>query len=227
MWKKLKNPWDPKSHKIIPINKLPMKRYLFILLAMVITMTAANARRTFKSEVLFDVTGPVKEIVITPDFFDTYNSPVKFKKDGRLKNGQLPWFYDEAGYPVSFSMGSENNGGVTSDSIIYNSAMKPLFFSYHFTMAGYNRVREYTYTYGQDGRVAEMKAVNRYTGVKGSVTVNYKYSDYVDDENGNWVSRKVEMNAAGSEETPRIQSAVYYETRSIKYYKEKKDTKKK
>lgn len=192
------------------MSKINIQRGLLSLVTLFIALaisTSSAETRNYHASALYEAKGNVKSIK-----YDKNNQFIKkkvvFTPDGRLKNRLMS--YNSAGLPIGYG---SNMGDV-----------------YSYLNVGYDK----------DGSVSKIKWDNKnknrsvalispaYTdGVLKSAlitltvdsgapqNIEYQFSDYIYDNSGNWISRKVTRTATpGGSGQPEV----YTETRKIQYY---------
>lgn len=200
-----------------------------ILLTVLMAYLSCSAQE-FKESIIYDVRGPVKKVMLysnRPNIH--YLDRGSFMPDGKSVNSITR--FDDDGYPVGWSINldSLNNGGhcICSFKVNYDNCRNVSYtmMEYDVTGSGYElsnglryefRVFNYTTDQHSLSEISEMTKVSKLNDKK--YVSKYKYSGYIYDDRGNWISRNVEetkFSGKSMEKTGRIE---YVETRDIDYY---------
>lgn len=184
-----------------------------LLLILAIGVVSACAQ-TYKSMVLYEVSGPVESIKYDKNNpFEKLLDTVKFGKDGRPAKDIMT--YDTYGYPIGF--GTKYGKRVNSAYITYDNERRPAKVTLWGNTDAAGALQDSITTsfieirYSENG-VKSLTLTSEDDNVK-----EYIFSDKTLDDHGNWTKRRVTVvtkrgqNAEPTEE--------YEETRQIKYRK--------
>lgn len=191
-----------------------MKKERFVMAAATLAVAIAGAgiseaqAQKYKSGILWDLKGPVKEVK-TDSPFPMAEKKMKFSEEGHIKNRRMS--YDEACRPVGYSL--EDGDAYIRVKVTYT----PDGRIDRITHVGNNGEGETAtvFTFDNDGRKTD--SVNMLSqAADGTMTMDLDFSNYIYDTRGNWISRTVNLtrHAAGADP----QTAQFVETRQIKYY---------
>lgn len=171
-----------------------------------------NASTPFYGPTLYESDGPVKEIRLNTKDRMAFNKKVKFTEDGQVNIRMMT--YNNAGFPEGYEM-PIGNKKIALD-IRYNDQSKVDSISYIITVMRYVKM-EFVNLYAESGVLIGRIARDYEKKDKEPILYEYRFSDYVNDEMGNWISRKVVQTVSKPDSTPKTEE--YTETRTIKYYK--------
>lgn len=187
-----------------------------LLLLTVAALPGFSQSRKYKAGALYELSGPVKEVVVHTENQFAFPSTLKFTKEGRLV--LRPFMYDKNGYPIG--AGHRFDKDFSRIFIDYNSDLQPssilmitntdekdkdnpCLWDFSFIYDG-KRLGSLTAKGGRKG-VSPMEIVMEYS--------NEKYDDF-----GNWISRDVKSTTRQEGQQP-VENR-YTETREIKYYEQ-------
>lgn len=182
---------------------------------MVIGLLLANvalpilAQRDYHAEVLFDLTGPVKECIIeTRNPLTFLPRKIEFQPDGQTA---IPFEYNDKGYPVSIN--TEFNGKtVMKMEVEYDAQNLPVEMKVEMnTFADMKMDIFNTFDNGvltESKFVPDVKVLN--VPADTGIVMTYTYLDR--DDHGNWTSREIRIGGTVEDAT------TYKETRTISYY---------
>ena len=115
-----------------------MKALLILFLSLAATCFCANGQE-FKEGILYDVTGPVKEVVmhrdsVAPNFTTNAFESAQFNIDGKTKATDLS--FDEDGYPTEFIINNRANPmlgmSVSNDSESDSDNQLCIYFKFNY-----------------------------------------------------------------------------------------------
>lgn len=180
-----------------------------IFITFVVLMLSASAlAQDFKKGLLYDVSGPVKELKIkSKNEYAKRFSKVQFTPDGKGKDEFMT--YDDNGFPLGFGVvfhKRENNLNVG-----YNDQMLPVKIDYFNNIGGKDIIIVETEFDGK--RVSS----RRFQGDNPAEYIICVYSDETYDDHGNWVSRNVKESTV-SANPKKNATREFVETREIQYY---------
>ena len=146
-----------------------MKKLIF--LCFLLTSFGVNAQ-DFKEGIIYDVTGPVKDVVLTSEsIYPTFLDKASFGKDGKRVNSRSE--FDENGYPMGWSLDSDalsvdDNGtlgsfDLSSISDLGENGKRDLKISYNICYDDSHRVASTNMTYYIDIDVMDMQFSNNMT----------------------------------------------------------------
>lgn len=183
---------------------------LIMALMAVIGMYAQEMPCKFKGAALYNAKGDVKVIKIKTKNPVAVNKKEKFNQEGKINCSLLT--YNEQGLPTAMDLTMGSRGIVLRAD--YTPEENIADVSYECNILGAKSNFSVAYTY--DGEGNQTQAVITVKSKKGNGTITSRYSDYVFDDKGNWISRQVEETSIGTD--GKEKKAEYVETREIKYW---------
>lgn len=189
-----------------------IKKYVtFVTLIIISSLNSFS--QEFHASALWDANGKVKEIKYTSTKDVLLRSKkMKFNKDGKLKNSFL--VYNAEGWPIGMGF----DAGVMSINAEFTFNGDNLR-TITMTITNKDKIRRYEVNYDYSINRMDSKAVDvTYgNGDEAGKIYSYQFSDYKYDDNGNWVSRRVNVTeTAKGESEPTVDC--YIEVRQIKYW---------
>lgn len=186
---------------------------------MLISVLGISAQ--YHGESLYFLSGDVKEVVVkTDNTLLKRFSKVKFLPDGKVDSKFLT--YDSNGYPYGFDFTSKNDW--TMVRINYDSGNRPECVEWTDGSDTKRSVISVEYRYEANSSVPSECIIhwgeeNLKENTFWQRNFTCRYSDYVFDDYGNWISRKVNQIATERDSKKRDSTAEseYVETRKIKY----------
>lgn len=182
-------------------------KFLICLVLLVSECFTAFAQE-YHYAALYEGAGPVKQIkYLTKPSYGNRN--VKIKKDGR--GGVTMMSYDDAGYPVGFQLdmfGKENY-----QKFYWNTRHQLDSVAYRFSGIGERNTMNCKIEYSGDAMSNVSMTIDD-NGI--SKIIDLHFDNYVFDDRGNWISRKVQRTIMEGEKEAVKDS--YEERREIKYY---------
>lgn len=169
------------------------------------------AATPFHGPELYESTGPVKEIRLKTKNPIPHQKKIKFTDEGKINNALMT--YNQAGYPIGF--GSQFGKRGISLKIGYNEKNQVDTISLVATM-GKSVDVNFINVYDESGCLIGRKS-NKKNKDGGEIPVfEFDYYDIVNDDMGNWVSRRVVQKTMRPGKAPETEE--YTETRTIKYF---------
>lgn len=201
------------NNSMYKINSFLSSIASFAILIFLLTVSsqALIASTPFYGPTLYESNGHVKEIKLSTKDRMAFNKKVKFTEEGQVNIRKME--YDDAGFPVGYDMSIGNNK-IALD-IRYNDQSRVDSISYIITMMRYVKL-EFVNLYDESGLLVGRMARDYEKKDKEPILYEYRFSDYVNDDRGNWVSRRVVQRTMKPGKAPETEE--YTETRTIKYF---------
>lgn len=175
------------------------------------SMKLIGHAQEFHAAALWDAFGPVKELKYKTKDPMVQTKKMKFTQDGKLSGSIM--VYADNGYP--FGMDMNMFGKFVSISFRYKDGL-PSNINYSSNVGGWGC---FTVTFNYDDKTMVSETVKA-TDRKSNELLkeyNYNFSNYIKDENGNWISRDVTLDI-NDVKKGKTEQMNYVETREIKYY---------
>lgn len=187
----------------------------YIVFLCLLAYVGCLSAQEYKEGLLYEVTGPVRKVKIKSENPFLQQKKIDFTENGRGKLSMT--FFDSEGYPLGYEM----NYGKKSLSMVvtYDSLRRVENTLLKNTLVG-NMTLSCTIEYAD--KTSE-PAVVRYSmrNKKEETESVCTFSDYVYDDRGNWISRKVAQTISSvntSNSKTKEAKEEYVETRVITYY---------
>ncbi len=197
-----------------------------LLLTLTLLTAFCVEAQEFKEGIIFDLRGPVKSATLTDDFFGMRN--MTFTEDGKCQTTRME--FDENGYPLGMTLdvrsGLLNNDndfkGPIAYKVDYDDAhrISSTYLNFPSAINPWEEIRTYSYNPEKDKNHV-ITGLRVETKENGALSTNdYVYSDYVYDEQGNWISRNVHETICLTDVDGKSDNATneYVETRTVTYY---------
>lgn len=187
-----------------------MRKYLYMLMCVLAACSFhfANAQ-TFNGPSLYDVSGKVKSIKVSPSPLFAFDK-VEFMKDGHIIDSSLTFDWDGKAigkdinvYKMHQAVNLEyDDSDRLINAVVDSSAGLP---------GGYKVSMNYEGDHPLKMIITETKGKNpcQYT---------YLYSNYSFDDNGNWITRDVDLSIVEVKSNTVKKNENFTETRQILYY---------
>lgn len=193
-----------------------MRRYLVIVLFVLASIGLANAQE-FKEGLLYDLTGNVKEMKLsTKSSF--LKKHVKFRDNGKCKKSIT--FFDDENYPLGYDMSMNTMKFAMSQKVKYDDR-KRIASVTQFTSYDGGITQTTTNYYSNEAAPLQIgRSVYTYANKDSEWSADCEYTDYIYDDNGNWISRQVKQTTTQTNKKGEKGEEVseYTETRTIKYF---------
>lgn len=190
-----------------------MNKFVFIPLLSFFMGGVSVSAQEFHGATLYDAVGPVEEIQIDTKNPFVYFSTAKFTPNGKANGAYLTYTlsYDADGYPSGFDM--KNGNSYAFMKIVYDKANRPDSIVIDSNlMEAYLNVTVAN-SYDSKGILVGRTIAKTLNDNKRSY--RFSYSNIVNDDHGNWVSRSVVQEETGGAQPSKKE---YVEKRTIKYY---------